>query len=164
MIAWRIAKADRVNDLSGRDAALEGGRWNDAEIPAIYLGLNASICSFESLAHQSGKQFVALKFIALELPADPALYFEPDIASFPKGWDSMPADRPSMSYGTGWLKSKRHLGLILPSAALSGERNMMLNPAHPAMADVKVVDVIHDTQIKDILAFAYGDRALENLP
>ena len=36
MRAWRVAKAKRATDLSGRGAAIEGGRWNE---PVSYTHL-----------------------------------------------------------------------------------------------------------------------------
>lgn len=83
-----------------------------------------------------------MKISVLELPDDPALFFEPDVANLPSGWASLPADRPSMAYGTAWLKSCCHLGLIVPSAVMQLERNVVLNPQHPAMVKVRIVEIL----------------------
>ena len=34
MRAWRVAKASRATDLSGKGASIDGGRWNDVDVPA----------------------------------------------------------------------------------------------------------------------------------
>ncbi|WP_413043864.1 RES family NAD+ phosphorylase [Pseudomonas sp. YJ42] len=149
MRAWRISKAKRAADLSGVGAALEGGRWNDAEVAAVYLGLSPAICCLETFVHQTQRPVIPMKITELELPDDPGLYLEPDVHSLPKGWASLPPDRPSMSFGTAWLKSCSHLGLIVPSAVMTLERNIVLNPMHPAMARVK---------ISQILDFTYDER------
>lgn len=149
MKAWRIAKAKRAADLSGMGAAIEGGRWNDAEVPAVYLGLSPAICCLETFVHQARRPVFPMKITELELPDDPALYLEPDVKSLPTGWSSLPADRPSMAFGTAWLRSGSHLGLIVPSAVMPLERNIVLNPLHPAMLNVT---------ISRILDFTYDER------
>lgn len=149
MRAWRISKASRATDLSGKGAAIDGGRWNDAEIPAVYLGLSPAICCLETFVHQTRRPVIPMKITVLELPDVPELYFEPALNDLPEGWASLPADRPSMAYGTAWLARNEQLGLILPSAVMRIERNIMLNPRHPAMAVVQIVEV---------LDFAYDGR------
>jgi RES domain-containing protein len=149
MRAWRISKAKRAADLSGVGAALEGGRWNDAEVAAVYLGLSPAICCLETFVHQTQRPVIPMKITELELPDDPDLYHEPDAKSLPVGWAALPADRPSMSFGTAWLKQVSHLGLIVPSAVMPLERNIVLNPRHPAMAEVRITR---------ILDFTYDER------
>ncbi|WHQ45909.1 RES family NAD+ phosphorylase [Alcaligenes faecalis] len=138
MIAWRISKAKRAGDLSGIGAAREGGRWNDVDVPAVYMGMTPAICCLETFVHATGVPKFPLKITRFILPDDEALFFEPEPGTLPTGWESVPSDRPSMNFGTRWLKSQSHLGLIVPSAVLPLERNVVLNPAHPAIEDVKI--------------------------
>lgn len=155
MRAWRISKASRATDLSGRGAAIEGGRWNDAEVRAVYLGLSPAICALETFVHQTRRPVIPMKITVLELPDDPELYLEPALNALPVGWATLPADRPSMSYGTAWIASNAQFGLILPSAVMPIERNIMLNPRHPALSDVEIVEV---------LDFFYDDRMFKIRP
>ncbi|KII27608.1 RES domain-containing protein [Pseudomonas fluorescens] len=141
MKAWRIAKAKRANDLSGMGAAIEGGRWSDQDVAAVYMGLTPAICCLETFVHAGGEPTFPMKITCFELPADPTLYLEPDPKTLPEGWASLPADRPSMDFGTYWLKANTHLGLIVPSAVMVLERNVVINPSHPAVKEIKVVDV-----------------------
>ncbi|WP_448111262.1 RES family NAD+ phosphorylase [Pseudomonas lini] len=141
MQAWRIAKAKRATDLSGMGAAIEGGRWNDQDVPAVYMGLTPAICCLETFVHAGGEPTFPMKITCFELPADMALYLEPNPKTLPNGWASLPADRPSMDFGTAWLKANTHLGLIVPSAVLALERNVVINPYHPAVREIKVIEV-----------------------
>ncbi|MGP0171299.1 RES family NAD+ phosphorylase [Pseudomonas sp. NCHU5208] len=141
MLAWRIAKASRATDLSGRGAAIEGGRWNDQDIPAVYMGLTPAICCLETFVHADGEPIVPLKITCFELPSEPSLFLEVSGSSLPAGWANLPADRPSMEFGSAWLKSNTHLGLIVPSAVLPLERNVVINPSHPAVKQIQVIDV-----------------------
>ncbi len=152
MQAWRVAKAKRATDLSGRGAAIEGGRWNDMDIPAVYMGLSPAICALETFVHTSARPTLPLKITCFELPDDANLYLEVEPQTLPIGWASLPADRASMAFGTKWLKSASQLGLIVPSVVLPLEHNIVLNPLHPAIASVKVLN-IYD--------FAYDERMFE---
>lgn len=137
MIAWRLSKAKHGNDLSGTGAAINGGRWNNKDFPALYLGENPAICCLEHFVNASGPPSTGMVLTQIELPEGDGLYWEPD--ALPQGWDSKPADNPSMDFGTAWLKSARHLGLIVPSAVLPVQKNLVINPRHPAWSDIKVL-------------------------
>lgn len=141
MRAWRIAKTKRATDLSGKGAAIEGGRWNDQDLPAVYMGLTPAICCLETFVHASGEPAMQMKITCFELPDDSSLFLEPDPKELPNGWASLPADRPSMEFGSNWLRANTHLGLIVPSAILALERNLVINPNHPAVSSIEVVDV-----------------------
>lgn len=141
MRGWRIAKARRATDLSGQGAAIAGGRWNDQDLPAVYMGLTPGICCLETFVHANGEPAMPMKITCFELPDDPALYLEPAGNELPAGWNALPADRPSMAYGSAWLREGSYLGLIVPSAVLALERNVLLNPRHPAISQVQVVQV-----------------------
>ncbi|WDY59640.1 RES family NAD+ phosphorylase [Pseudomonas sp. PSKL.D1] len=153
MRAWRIAKEKRATDLTGKGAAIEGGRWNDQDVPAVYMGLTPAICCLETFVHAVGQPTFPLKITCFELPNDASLYQHIEAIDLPEGWASLPADRPSMAFGTAWLKSNSHLGLIIPSAILPLERNIVINPDHPAVKQVKVVEIydfMYDARMFDV--------------
>ncbi|MBV6274204.1 RES family NAD+ phosphorylase [Alcaligenaceae bacterium CGII-47] len=141
MFAWRITKANRSRDLSGVGAALDGGRWNDVDVSALYMGLSPSICCLETFVHTTRYPALPLKITRFVLPDDETLYLEPNSSELPQGWEAIPADRYSMTFGTKWLRDKTHLGLIVPSAILPLERNVVINPKHPAIGEVRVDEV-----------------------
>jgi len=141
MLAWRISKAKQARDLSGVGAALDGGRWNEVDVPALYMGLSPAICCLETFVRAARYPALPLKITRFILPDDDSLYFQPHSSELPEGWQAVPADRPSMAFGTEWLQDKTHLGLIVPSAVLPLERNVVINPMHPALKDVHVDEV-----------------------
>jgi len=138
MIAWRISKAKRARDLTGKGAALDGGRWNDVDVPAVYMGFSPAICSLETFVHTNRYPVLPLMITRFILPNDADLYLEPNPATLPDGWATIPPDRASMSYGTKWLYSGQHLGLVVPSAVLPLERNIVINPGHPAVTKIVI--------------------------
>lgn len=141
MRAWRIAKAKYAEDLTGYGASICGGRWNHQDQRMVYAGLSPSVCCLESFVHQGGQPLIPMKIITLDLPDDPDLYLELDQAVLPSGWNALPADRASMDLGTEWLRGSKQLGLIVPSAVISLDRNILLNPNHPMISQVAIVEV-----------------------
>lgn len=147
---WRIAKSRFATDLSGNGAALYGGRWNHLEHHALYFGMSPAICALETFVHATQVPQFSLQLVSVGLPADESLYWEPSINELPAGWNSKPADRPSMDFGTAWLQRGQQLGLIVPSSVLTLERNIMINPGHPAASRIKVlqtVDFSYDSRL-----------------
>jgi len=152
MRAWRVTKEKRATDLSGRGAAIEGGRWNDMDVPAVCMGLSPAICALETFVHASARPTFPLKITCFELPDDASLYLKVEPQALPVGWASLAADRASMSFGTKWLKSASQLGLIVPSVVLPLEHNIVLNPLHPAISNVKVLDIYDFSYDKQMFA------------
>ncbi len=149
--AWRLSKAKHGNDLSGTGAAINGGRWNNKDLSALYLGENPAICCLEHFVNASGPPSTAMMLTQLELPEYEYLYWEPN--ELPPGWDNKPADTPSMEFGSAWLQSVSHLGLIVPSAVLPVQKNLVINPHHPAWPRIKILEM------KD---FFYDPRMFRN--
>jgi len=152
MFAWRIAKKARALDRSGFGASIKGQRWNGANVHAIYAGLTPEIAAMEKLVHTGSILPVDLVFVRLEMPDDPAIYDSPDPAALPKGWSAIPGSPTAAAYGDAFLLKGEYLGLIVPSAVIPEARNIVINPSHPRMAEVKMVivrDFTFDPRLRD---------------
>jgi len=57
----------------------------------------------------------------------------------PRGWNKLPAGPSSKRFGDAWVASKSSLGILVPSVIASEERNLILNPAHDRLKDVRLV-------------------------
>jgi RES domain-containing protein len=139
MLAWRIAKRRHALDRTGAGAALRGGRWNSANVPAIYAGLSAEIAAFEKLVHAGLILPADLVVVRLELPDGTGLYDRPRVEDLPKGWHDLPSSPAAAGYGDEFLLKGERLGLIVPSAVIPEAANVVINPRHPRMADVSMV-------------------------
>jgi RES domain-containing protein len=65
------------------------------------------------------------------------------ITDLPSNWPSTPAPDFLSEIGRKWAESGSSLLLIVPSAALGGhENNVLINPQHPKMNEVKVVSML----------------------
>lgn len=138
MRAWRIAKRRYALDRSGAGAAVKGGRWNSANVPAIYAGLTAELAAFEKLVHAGSVLPADLVIIRIDLPEDQTLYKRPDVKDLPRGWSDLPSSPEAAAYGDAFLVGGEALGLLVPSVVVPEGSNIIINPRHPRMVDVKM--------------------------
>lgn len=124
---YRIADARYASD-GGEGARLYGGRWNSPGRPVIYACETFSGAMLEKLVHTGGrvpKRQVCITFEAPDSLASRVV----DPADVPQ-WDS--ADLiASRTVGDAWLADAPSPLLFVPSVVFSGERNVLINPAHP---------------------------------
>ena len=139
MRAWRLSKSRYVGDLTGQGAARDGQRWNQPGQRAVYLGLTPEITVLEVLVHLNSVLSAPLVLCRYEVPDMPGLINEPDPTALPEGWNAIPHRQASAVFGGNWLRTGLQLGLVLPSVVVPQARNLMLNPLHPAMAQVALV-------------------------
>lgn len=138
MLAWRIARERHALDRTGAGAASSGGRWNSANIPAIYAGLTVEIAAFEKLVHAGAILPLDLVVVRIDLPDGVALYEKPRLKDLPKGWNELPSSPAAAAFGDAFLTASERLGLVVPSAVIPEASNTVVNPRHPRMADVRM--------------------------
>jgi len=100
----------------------------------VYLSSSLALSALEVLANLAPHQrrcgqlpsYVA---VAVEVDdsaiADPGFPYRQEIAA-------------SQAAGDAWLRSASSLALLVPSRVIPLERDVLLNPRHPSMADVKI--------------------------
>jgi RES domain-containing protein len=137
--AWRLSKARYAGDLTGQGAALDGQRWNQPGQRAVYLGMTPEITVLEVLVHLNGVLSAPLVLCGYDVPDTPGLIKEADPNALPAGWNAIPHGQASAAFGGDWLRTGQQLGLVLPSVVVPQARNLLLNPLHPAMAQVALV-------------------------
>ena len=126
MQAWRLSKARYAGDLSGVGAAREGQRWNQPGQRVVYLGLTPEITVLEMLVHFNGVPSAQLALCCYELPDEAELMQQPALANLP--------------LAVAWLSSMKGLALVLPSVVVPQARTLLVNPLHPAIERVRLVD------------------------
>jgi RES domain-containing protein len=136
-VAWRLCAAKyAATALSGEGARLFGGRWNEKGTPLVYGSSHLSLAVLEVLVHANTlpRDYVA---IAVEIPA--ALRVDEWKASrLPRGWREIPAPAELAKMGTAWARAMSAVALIVPSAIVEHETNLLLNPLHADMRKVTV--------------------------
>ena len=138
MRIWRICKARYADEaFSGMGARRFGGRWNTPGVPMVYASSSLALAAIELFVHlEPNLQPDDLVSIAATLPAEePALRLGPD--QLPTGWWTDDFE-PLRVLGDKWIREKSSLAVEVPSAALRVEWNVLVNPQHPAIAEIKV--------------------------
>lgn len=104
----------------------------------VYTAITLSLCALEYLVHLEPALAPAhLVAIAAEVPGALRLA-EIEAAALPSDWRGYPAPERLKELGTEWARSAGTVGLWIPSAVIPHERNLLLNPAHPDFARLRL--------------------------
>ncbi len=130
MTVWRLCKR-RHAALDGQGARLAGGRWNSRGTAVVYASETLSLAALELLVHCDAAFLPDdLVAIPIEIPDGlPARRIE--AASLARTWRHHPAPESLARLGDAWASDRGSAVLSVPSAVVPGERNFLLNPAHP---------------------------------
>ena len=148
MRLWRLVHPKYALDKLCAGAAQYGGRWNPIGVPALYCGTSIALCSLEKFVHVGAAPLPPLVLVALDIADDTPLY-DPGMAALPPGWDAMPGSSAAQASGGAWLARGFELAMKAPSAIVHEEANMILNPRHPAYAQL---------ELSIIRPFTFDDR------
>ncbi len=141
MHLFRIAKTVYIRDLSGAGPRRYGGRWNHKGTAVIYAAESRSLATLECLVHVPlPYEPLGLSVATLIVP-DGASVHELRPGELPADWNRFPAPSSLADLGSEWVRGNASLLLRVPSAVVDDEFNLVINPSHPEMAEVKVEDV-----------------------
>ncbi len=140
---WRIATDTpdyTADDLSGTGARVTGGRWNARGTPMLYASSSRALACLETVVHLGGGVALPLNryLVRIDIPA--ALWATRTVfdANQHVGWDALPAGRVSIAWGTAWAARGDSLLAQVPSVIVPEEHNLLINPAHPQAARLRV--------------------------
>lgn len=143
---WRIATDTptfQAHDLSGAGAKATGGRWNIKGVPVVYASETRALACLETVVHLNAGGLPLNRFlVAVTIPA--AIWASAQRAttsSLAVGWDAEPAGLTSIDFGTSWLQSNNLALLVVPSVVVPEEFNILINPQHPASAQIKATKI-----------------------
>jgi RES domain-containing protein len=138
MKVWRICRSPYAAEaFSGEGARRFGGRWNSRGVPMVYTSTSLSLAAIELFVHlEPGQAPSDLVYISAEMPdGEPARTLQ--LAGLPADWwtdDALPSTR---ELGDSWIQSASSLAMLVPSVPIRPEWNVLLNPLHPRMGEVK---------------------------
>jgi RES domain-containing protein len=118
--------------LDGEGARLYGGRWNSPGRALIYASQHLSLAVLEYLVHVELDN-LPNNLIWLHIHIPDSVSTE----SYPE--NSTPPEATASKFGDAWVKDNRSLLLVVPSAVLPIEFNVLINPKHREMKQVKVI-------------------------
>jgi len=135
---WRTSRfASHAKAFDGEGARRYPGRWNTAGVPVVYASSSLSLAALELLVHLDIRHSrVPLHSFAIDIP--PRLVETPARASLPPSWNDLLHPAAAQAFGTAWALGLRSLALRVPSVVVPSERNLILNPAHPAFSRIEI--------------------------
>ena len=138
MIVYRLSKAQYAQDLSGKGAELVGGRWNSRGNAMLYTSQSIALCVTEIAVHVPlGILPKDYQLIHIEIPDEDLL----EMKRLPKDWQSFPHSNSTQMIGDKFLKEHKHLVFKVPSAAVQGEFNFLINPRHKNFNHFEIVKI-----------------------
>lgn len=141
MQLWRLCK-DRYREaaFTGEGARLYAGRWNPAGVRMVYTSTSLALAAVELFVHLDPR----------DAPDDlviVSVLLDPDHVSIEKlATNQLPSDWRAMEHsglrtiGAEWIRSNRSAALEVPSLAVEGEWNVLLNPAHPDFSKITLLE------------------------
>ena len=142
MRVWRICRQPYIaRALDGLGGLYASGRWHRKGVPIVYTATSAALAALEVLVHVDPLTAPAdLCLLALDLPAECSLEVL-EITALPKAWADVPAPPELQLIGADWLRRAQALALSVPSAVIPVERNILINPLHPAATGIQMISV-----------------------
>jgi RES domain-containing protein len=139
MILYRIANCNYITSLDGMGARLYGARWNSKGNAVVYLASSRALAMLEVLVHLQ-PLFTPPNFclVQIEVPDDSILTL--DIKSLPDNWQDASSPAELKTLGNQFIKETKYLLMKVPSSVVPDEYNYLLNPRHPDIDKVKVLN------------------------
>lgn len=143
MLVYRISKKEYIHDLTGIGAALHGGRWNPKGLNLLYTAGNIALAYVEYLIHN----YHLLKSIhvcmaTIEVPGDIDVA-EILVDELPKDWQDKDKHLSfTREIGKRFIQTGAFYMLKAPSAAVPGEFNYLINPAHTEHRHARIRELI----------------------
>ena len=140
MIVYRLCKQAYVNNLSGRGAEVNGGRWNGKGTPALYTAASRALAVLEVAVHVPfGILPINYRMMTIDVPHEAMEVFA--IADLPRDWNRNPFAPSTQYLGDDFLNAKKSLLLQVPSTTVAGDFNYIINPNHPDFEKLKVLKI-----------------------
>ena len=137
MKLWRICRRRYVAEAaSGEGARLYGGRWNSRGVRVVYASTSLALAAVETFVNLEPNLRPA-DLVSIEGEILEAVEVEKvDLETLPGRWHET-RDESLRRFGNEWIEAGRTVALLVPSAAIRGEWNVLLNPAHPEFSKIK---------------------------
>ncbi len=133
---WRICRQRYAAEAAtGEGARLFGGRWNSPGVRVVYASTSLALAAMEVFVNlEPNLQPPDLVSIEGEIP-DQLQIGRLEKEQLPGRWYKT-RDESLRRFGDEWVRTGREVALLVPSAAVRGEWNVLLNPAHPDFSKI----------------------------
>jgi RES domain-containing protein len=129
MRLWRLYRARHGPGLDGIGGTLADGRWHTRGERVVYFGMSAAITVLERLAHLDPDLLPGdLRLARFEFTHTVAKTAVEEVSALAPDWQYDEA--ATRRIGDQWRRSGSTCLLVVPSAVLPEESNLVFNPRH----------------------------------
>ena len=148
MEVYRITLEKYSNELKASGLP---NRWNSRHTQVIYTSCTRAMAALENIVHRSGEGLQErFRLIVIQVPDSSVEALSVKLHGGDE-WFLRKYLAQTQKIGDEWVKKSEKLGLMIPSAIVPGEQNLILNPLHQDFKKVKVLSVepfLFDPRIK----------------
>ncbi|RYY37046.1 MAG: RES domain-containing protein [Sphingobacteriaceae bacterium] len=138
MIVYRLSTANYILDLSGCGAEIAGGRWNSKGVSVVYTATSRALAVIEVAVHVPlGIIPLNYAMASINVPDDIEI-LEINIDSLPPDWTKNPFIKETQQIGDAFIKAQKYAAMKVPSASVTGDFNLLLNPRHKDFRHVEI--------------------------
>lgn len=140
MKVFRLCKENYAQALDGKGAATSNNRWNSKGTRMVYTAENRALAMAEVMVHLPlhllPPDFV---IIEIEILSNSFTTLKPELLG--PGWNTFAGQSITRRLGDQFIMDQEFLFMRVPSAVVPGEFNVIINPAHPEMNLVQIIDI-----------------------
>lgn len=139
MLIWRLSKIKfTTTAFDGEGARRTGGRWNSKGTAIVYCSATLSLTALETLVHLDIADFgTSRTAIRVEI-SDDIKMDRVEATQLAPDWRDTPAPSNLAAIGDQWAAHGKTLLLLVPSAVVPQENNILLNPRHLDFAKIQI--------------------------
>ena len=142
MEIYRLTRAKYAQSLSGKGAAIQGGRWNSMGIEMIYCAANKSLAMAEVAVHFSLATLPA-DYIMLTIHVPKSIQQDTILEDdLPENWNIFPSLPNTQKIGDLFVEKDKFALFKVPSVVTQGDFNYLINPRHKSFSKIKIVSSI----------------------
>jgi RES domain-containing protein len=123
--------------FSGEGAYLAGSRWNTPGHRMSFAAESQSLAMLEYLVHATSEMYFD-DAVLVVAHLDDRYITAFDSEKLPPDWRSFPPGPATQRIGDEWLASGASVAMLVPSAVVPRERNVLINPAHRHFSKLKI--------------------------
>lgn len=101
----------------------------------VYSSTSRSLAILEVMVHINHDD---IPVDAVLVPIDIPDYLVTEVEPLPSGWSETSHRTETRDIGDLWIQSQLSFAMLVPSAVIPAEQNLLINPLHSAFSQVQV--------------------------
>ena len=144
MDGWRISKLRYADPpaaaFDGEGSRRRGGRWTPPGTRVAYASSSLALASLEYFVNL-GPEDAPPDLVSIRISIPDSVRCERvNISALPQSWRAVPFPQELWAVGERWLVSASSVCLLVPSAVVPAEFNLLINPSHSDFKDLRFSD------------------------